>query len=76
METIKIKRRLHKTDLSLLEYKIGSLERNLKSLRKNLNEPKLDLDEINQIYLGLQHGVYDLLQRTIGAINSIGKEMK
>lgn len=75
MKTVKIKRRLHKTDISLLEYKIDSLEAQLANLRKNLNLRTLDENEINHLSFGLHHGIADLLNKTKAAVDSVGKEM-
>ena len=75
MKTIKIKRRLHKTDISSLEYKIGSLEVQLTNLRKNLNLRTLNENEIHNLSFGLHHGIADLLNKTKVAVDSVGKEM-
>lgn len=75
MRPVKIKRQLHKSDLALLKHKIGALEDHLKNLHKKLNEPNLNLDEINQIFFGLHHGMYDVIKRSKDAIDSVGKEM-
>lgn len=76
MNKVKIKRRLHLTDTSEIEYRIDMLESCLKELRALLKVEPIKKQKANDICLGIQHGSYDLIRKTLSAIDSVGKEMK
>lgn len=73
---MKIKRRLHKTDISDINYKIENLESSLSRLRKLIhNGDNLDVDEIQMQMNAILSWPYRIGESVGRAISSVGKEM-
>lgn len=76
MNKVKIKRRLHQTDISEIEHRIEMLEDYLNEMRNHINEHPVNKSKISDAALGLRHGMYDLFKKVGNAIDSVGKEMQ
>ncbi len=72
---MRIKRRLHKSDLEDINYKIDSLADCLNRLKKVINEPKFDIDDVRDEMIPILAWPYRIKESLEKSISSIGKEM-
>ncbi|RWR06733.1 hypothetical protein QNH23_06395 [Siminovitchia fortis] len=72
---MRIKRRLHKSDLEDINYKIDSLIDCLDRLKKVINEPKFDIEDVRTEMIPILAWPYRIKESLEKSISSIGKEM-
>ncbi|WP_153732730.1 hypothetical protein [Sporosarcina obsidiansis] len=72
---MRIKRKIYKDELEEIIYKVSSLEDNLRILREQLKSGKIDVREINDNLFIMEHNSQKVIQLTLEAVKSVGKEL-
>lgn len=72
---MRIKRRLHKSDLADINYKINSLKDCLTDVQKIIEEPDINMRDLGMAMSAVVAWPYRIKESLEKSISSIGKEM-
>ncbi|MHC8517010.1 hypothetical protein [Sporosarcina sp. ITBMC105] len=72
---MKIKRKIHQSEMTDINNQIRMIERNFETLRVLLKEKKLNANEINNTLAAAGLTLNSLAQKTMTAVRSVGKEI-
>lgn len=72
---MRVKRRLHKSDLEDINYKINSLKLVLTDVQQIIADPDIDMNELGMHMAAVMAWPYRIKESLEKSISSIGKEM-